>query len=88
MTRKIVFCFFLAALFLIPKISDGEDGYQNERIKDFAVEIKIDEDSKINISEKITYDFGENQKHGIFRFVPIKYKARGGILIIDSHLFQ
>jgi uncharacterized membrane protein len=49
-----------------------------EKITSFNGEIKINTDSSINVTEKVAYDFGESQKHGIFRFIPIKYKARGG----------
>lgn len=49
-----------------------------EEIKSFDAEIKINADSSINVSEKISYDFGSLQRHGIYRDIPIKYKARGG----------
>lgn len=49
-----------------------------EEISSFDAEIKINEDASINVSEKIEYNFGDGQKHGIFRDIPIKYKARGG----------
>ena len=49
-----------------------------ERINSFDAVIKINQDARIDISEKIKYDFGNVQKHGIFRTIPIKYKARGG----------
>ncbi|MDI6778232.1 MAG: DUF2207 domain-containing protein [Patescibacteria group bacterium] len=49
-----------------------------EKIASFAGEIKINSDSTIDVKETIAYDFGDQQKHGIFRFIPVKYKARGG----------
>jgi len=49
-----------------------------EKITSFTGEIKVNPDSTINVKEIINYDFGANKKHGIFRFIPIKYKARGG----------
>lgn len=49
-----------------------------EEINSFDAEIKINEDASIDVSEKIEYDFGDGQKHGMFRDIPIKYKARGG----------
>jgi len=49
-----------------------------EVIDSFDAEIKINPDASFNVSEKIQYDFGETQKHGIFRNIPIKYQARGG----------
>ena len=49
-----------------------------EEISDFRSEIKINADSSINVAEKIEYDFGALNRHGIFRNIPIKYKAREG----------
>ncbi len=49
-----------------------------EKIDNFDVEIKINSDNSIYVSEKIIYDFGTAQRHGIFRDIPIKYAARGG----------
>ena len=49
-----------------------------EKISNFDAVIKINQDASIDISEEIKYDFGNIQRHGIFRTIPIKYKARGG----------
>jgi hypothetical protein len=49
-----------------------------EKINNFDVSIKINQDASINISERVEYDFDGLQKHGIFRDIPIKYSARGG----------
>ncbi|MFA5188409.1 MAG: DUF2207 domain-containing protein [Patescibacteria group bacterium] len=48
-----------------------------EQIDSFDVTIKINSDASINVLEKIQYDFGETEHHGIYRYIPIKYKARG-----------
>jgi len=49
-----------------------------EKINSFDAVIKINQDASLEVSEKIKYDFGNIQKHGIFRTIPVKYKARGG----------
>ncbi|RLC36868.1 hypothetical protein DRH27_04585 [Candidatus Falkowbacteria bacterium] len=49
-----------------------------EEITDFDVSIKINEDAVIEVVEKISYDFGNEEKHGMYRDVLYKYKARGG----------
>jgi len=56
-----------------------------EQIDSFDTAIKINQDASINVSEKIQYDFGpasaetsDLERHGIYRDIPIKYKARGG----------
>lgn len=43
-----------------------------EIIKDFSSTIKINEDSSILIEERIKYDFGSDEKHGIYREIPLK----------------
>ncbi len=47
-------------------------------INDFSADIKINSDSSIVITETITYDFGSDEKHGIFRDIYYKYKLSGG----------
>lgn len=49
-----------------------------EEIKDFNTIIKINNDSSIDVVEKIDYDFGDLSRHGIYRDITYKYKARGG----------
>lgn len=49
-----------------------------EIIDSFDAEIRINADASFNVAEKIQYDFGAVEKHGIFRNIPIKYQARGG----------
>ena len=49
-----------------------------EKIDAFDVIIKIDQDASIKVEEAIQYDFGPVQKHGIYRDIPVRYKARGG----------
>ena len=49
-----------------------------EKIESYNVQIAVNADSSIDVSEKIEYDFGANQRHGIFRNIPVEYKARGG----------
>jgi len=68
----------IALSFLFISFASAQDSLSTEKITSFNGEIKINSDSAINVRENIAYDFGENKKHGIFRFIPIKYKARGG----------
>lgn len=56
-----------------------------ERIDDFDATIKINSDASLDVSEKISYDFGTNvSKHGIYREITVKYKARGGNYNLSS----
>ena len=49
-----------------------------EKIDNFETFIQINSDASLDIEERIDYNFGSLQRHGIFREIPIKYKARGG----------
>lgn len=55
-------------------------GYElyTEKIQNFDANIIVNADSSLNVTEKIVYDFAELQRHGIYRDIPYKYKARGG----------
>jgi uncharacterized membrane protein len=44
-----------------------------EQITSIDVLANINEDATINVQEKIHYDFGDAQKHGIYRDIPIAY---------------
>lgn len=66
--------FFIAAVFLFcPNFASAE-----EIIDSFDATIRMNSDASINISERIEYDFGDLQKHGITRTIPVRYKNAGG----------
>jgi uncharacterized membrane protein YgcG len=69
--KKSIFILFLFFAIASPV-------YAVEVIDTFDARIQIRTDSKIDVVEKILYDFGEASRHGIFRNIPIQYKARGG----------
>lgn len=70
-TFGIIICLFFVT-------AQAQEISNTEKISNFTGEIKINSDSSINVKEIISYDFGDHEKHGIFRFIPVKYKARGG----------
>ena len=72
MKKLLIFLIIIFGLFV------SANAFAAEKINSFDAEIKINVDASINISERIEYDFGSAQKHGIFRDIPIKYQARGG----------
>ncbi len=49
-----------------------------EQIDNFSVVIKINHDSSLNVEERIDYNFGDLQRHGIYRDIPIRYKTGKG----------
>lgn len=78
---KLVILFLaLGILFVLPKIVWAE------QIDNYKVNIVVNADSTILVEERIDYNFGTEQRHGIYRDIPYKYQARGGNykLEIDS----
>lgn len=74
MFKKKLFLTFFIIIFLIPFISFA----QSERITDFTARIDIHKDASFDVTEVIMYDFGDLQKHGIYRYIPYKYKTNDG----------
>lgn len=70
MLKKVLSVLFLLALFLPPAMAKAEE------IVSFDVTAKILEDSRVTISERIQYDFGSEERHGIFRSIPYKYNRQ------------
>jgi len=44
-------------------------------IPKFDARIVVHENATLEVTERIEYDFGENQKHGIYRNIPYSYQA-------------
>lgn len=45
-----------------------------EQIDSYQVDVQVNRDATINVEEKILYNFGSLQRHGIFRNIPYKYR--------------
>lgn len=56
----------------------------SEKIKNFSVEIKINENSSFLVKESILYDFAENLRHGIYRDIPVKDIKIKVLKVIDE----
>jgi uncharacterized membrane protein len=83
-SKKIILALFLVFVFSIiflPAISFAE-----EKINNFDAQIKINSDASILITETIKYDFGNTERHGIFRDIPVNYKTSAGNRSIDLEL--
>ena len=52
---------------------------QAEEIDNYSVNVKINKDATIDIVETIDYDFGDLQKHGISRNIPVMYDTGKGL---------
>jgi len=48
-----------------------------EWITSYAARIRIQRDGSILVTETITYDFGSDWRHGIFRVIPVRYRYNG-----------
>lgn len=71
MVRKLIVSLFFLTLFpFFPVFA--------EEVLDFDQTININKDSSLDIRETIAYDFGDLEKHGIYREIPYRYEARGG----------
>jgi len=66
---SILFCFIYVSPSLI---------FARETILDFSSNITISKDAQVNIKETIVYDFGETQRRGIIREIPLTKKTEEG----------
>ncbi|MCK4539911.1 DUF2207 domain-containing protein [Candidatus Parcubacteria bacterium] len=69
--------FFQISLIVLSSICLALPVAAQEKINNFETEININQDGSINVKEMIVYDFGSEEKHGIFRDIPYKYKVGG-----------
>lgn len=72
MHKKIIVFLALFLIFLPFKSSAAES------IESFITNIALNRDGSIIVEENILYDFGAEERHGIYRDIPVTYKARGG----------
>jgi uncharacterized membrane protein len=49
-----------------------------EKIERYWTTVTVQTDASIRVEETIIYNFGSNQKHGIFRNVPVVYATKSG----------
>jgi len=78
MKKNLLFVLLLAGFLVFPKLSHADT------VNNFNDSIKINSDSSIDVTETIVYDFIADQNgvatphHGIDRYIPYSYQARGG----------
>ncbi len=65
----------LVAVSLVLLLSGGgrATAQSAERITDYRTTIAIQDDGRLEITEVIAYDFGSNERHGIFRDIPTRF---------------
>ena len=64
----------LAVALGVTSVANADEGWTIER---FDSQIVIRADGSLGITEAIDVDFGAQQKHGIFRRIPVRYRADG-----------
>lgn len=86
---KNVLCRLLAIAgllsFILPSTAFAQSVEGKERITHFNVSATIGKDRKVTVEETIEYDFGDNQRHGIYRYIPTGYERNGAkyYLLLD-----
>jgi len=65
----------LAAVLAAPAGAGAQSGA--ERVVSYDARIAIQRDGSILVTEQITYDFGSDQRHGIFRVIPVRLRYNG-----------
>ena len=61
-------CLFL--LVALPGVTTAVEG-----VPSFDVRLVVDSDATVRVTERVVYDFGDAEKHGIFRSIPYSYQA-------------
>ncbi len=69
--KKIIYSFFVFLFIFSAQQSFAES------IERYYVDMTLNTDSSVDIVETIDYDFGVNQRHGIFRFIPVNFDVEG-----------
>jgi hypothetical protein len=65
---------FAAVLVFIPGPVHAQ---ATESVKDFSSAITVNADGSFNVQEDIKYDFGDTERHGIYRYIPYSYTRNG-----------
>ncbi len=71
MNRLIIYFLFLAGLCGIIQPINAQSLLQGEHIQQFTSTIHIQNDGHIRVEERIRYDFGQDERHGIIREIPL-----------------
>ena len=84
MIKAFIVTLLCIVVIVIPSFAQTNNS--GERIADFQQSTVINTDGTIDITEKIVYDFGNEQRHGIFRKIPYtKLNKEGKSIVIVTH---
>ncbi len=68
--KKLLITLGIASMLLLPSLGFAQTE-QSEQIRSFDSRISVNADSSLDVAETIVYDFGDQQKHGIYRDIPL-----------------
>ncbi len=86
-----IISFSLIGLFLLLPFSPTqaqEEYIPEEKILSFISDLTIQTDGSLNVVETIEYNFGETSKHGIYRTIPLGFRAKGQPEHIDIEVLS
>jgi hypothetical protein len=64
----------LAAGLVLAIVAAPVQAQATEQILDYAVDLRIEAGGTLLVSERIAYDFGTQQRHGILRDLPVRFR--------------
>ena len=68
----------LTALLMISSQSSASFANGHEHVSEYEIDVNLRSDGEVNFVETITYDFGMEERHGIFREIPLRDKLDSG----------
>ena len=72
---RYIVLLLITFFFLVPNQVFAQENWV---INEFDSDIRVQDDGKVSVVEKIDVDFGSEQKHGIFRDIPYVYTYQNG----------
>lgn len=73
--RKLFSGIFFLLLLALPVAAQSDTGWT---ITNFNADILVARDTTTTVTEQIDVDFGNLQKHGIYRYIPVRYRTNTG----------
>jgi uncharacterized membrane protein YgcG len=64
----------VAAGFVLAMLAAPAGAQAAEQVLDYKVDLQIEADGNLVITEQIAYDFGTEERHGIFRDLPVRFR--------------
>ena len=63
----------IAGAVLLVGLAGGVAAAADEQVESYQVDLTVQPDGTLHVREQITYDFGAQQRHGIYRTIPVQY---------------